>query len=614
MKVTGSALVVITSILVFQSCIFDADPESSNSPPYIKESFPEELFLRIVPPVDSIMFSFSAADPDGDALVYSYVLVDDDCMIIKELSHGPEYVFKPEESGLYHLQGRARDHSDFAARDWHVSAGALNNGPPLIVRCIPDQDSISTLAGSSHEFMLEVEDDHPEYLRYSYYIGSEPIKVMDDTSSAKCRFLETGFFDITGSVWDGEYGDTMSWVVRVVEEPDAIAPARIVDLVGWAGIDTGSIRLEWTATGDDGMDGRAYCYMIRTSASYIIDEYAWDEASRVEGAPVPGMPGTTERMTAGGLDPGAWLYVTVRVVDDFGNMSGLGDCIRLAVRGNGTVDGVITDAATGAPLEGIAVSAEDNTCISYADGYYMLTETCISGDLVMFSDEEVSSDQGDYFDMAIPDSCIDWHISTDFTMMPCFELVSVLAGSYDENFYTFFRYMTNTRGLLGRPTIFRNWNHFPVTIYNPPFSWEGVDIQDLARVAMFAWNDLTGCELFVELTEPGAADVEIIYDITVSNTKHHVETVSLNEDGTPAKKLICIYPAHQIAPVQIRGRRIFAHEMGHVLQLGHSFDLGHLMVGGTMPITDDPSEDEINLIRTLYGMPTVFDATWYLGD
>jgi len=54
--------------------------------------------------------------------------------------------------------------------------------------------------------------------------------------------------------------------------------------------------------------------------------------------------------------------------------------------------------------------------------------------------------------------------------------------------------------------------------------------------------------------------------------------------------------------------------MGHVFQLGHSLDLGLLMVGNTAPIRDDPSEDEINLVRSLHGMPVIFDAAWYLEE
>jgi hypothetical protein len=604
---------LVMSVFVFQSCGTFTDPALSNSPPYIKDYLPEDSFLKITPPVDSIMFHFSAADPDGDELAYSFALVEDDNEMIEVLGYGQEYIFKPLEAGFYHVRGKVQDHYDFAVIYWHISAGAVCNEPPLIERHHPDLDSISTLIGSTLEFRMEVEDDHPEYLRYSYYSGREPIKAMSAIASAECHFPETGMFDITGMVWDGEFGDTISWSVRVVDEPDTIAPAGIADLTGRAGADPGTILLRWTATGDDGMDGRAYRTLIRTCVMYIGDEHTWQEAVRVSGVPVPALPGTAEEMAVDELAPGIWIYASARAVDDFGNVSGPGNCIRLVVRGNGMLDGHITDAATGAPLEGIRVLAGDELCVSFSDGYYMLPGTWLSCDSLMLRDEEEAGSRHGHYDMAVPVSAIEGGIGHDISMMPYFDLVSILAGTYEENFYVFFRYMTSTRGLLGRPTVFRNWNHFPVTIFNPPFSWEGVDIQGLARIAISAWNDLTGRNLFMEVADPGDADVEIVYD-RETDTKHHVETVSLNEDGTPAKKMICIYPAHQIAPIQVRGRRIFAHELGHILQLGHSTDLGHLMVGGTSPIIDDPSFDEINLVRALYGMPTIFDAVWYLDE
>jgi hypothetical protein len=612
-KATGLIILGLAWGLAFQSCIFQTDPVRPNSPPFIKESSPEDLLLVIEAPIDSIMFSFVADDPDRDELSCSYVLVDNEGKVIEVLHEGSEYVFEPSEGGFYHLQGRAQDHSDFAARDWYVTAIQLTNDPPVIDWFFPDQDSITTLIGSSLEFRMGVEDDHPEDLRYSYYVGTVPAEIMDETSSVEIRFMENGFFDVTGMVFDGEYSDTLSWVVRVVGEPDTIAPARIIDLIGWTGFEPGTISLQWTAPGDDEMDGRVTHYRVRTHTIPILNEEDWDEASQKNGVPVPGLPGTTEEMIAENLNPGTWLYVTARGVDDFGNVSPIGNCIRLLVRGI-DADGYISDAATGEPLAGIVVSAEGIADTTAADGYYKLANLPLYTDIIRLRDEHVIGDQGEYYDMSIPVYGMQWHFREDLTMMPYFDLVSVLSGSYDENFYNFFRYMTNTKGLLGRPTIFRNWNHFPVTLYNPPFSWEGIDIQALARLAMNSWNDLSGFELFVEVAEPGTADVEIVYNAVSADVKHHVETVSLNEDETPAKKLIVINPNNQLAPIHIRGRRIFAHEMGHVLQLGHSFDLGHLMVGGTAPITDNPSEDEINLIRALYGMPTIFDATWYIDE
>ncbi len=62
-------------------------------------------------------------------------------------------------------------------------------------------------------------------------------------------------------------------------------------------------------------------------------------------------------MTVENLIPGTWLFVTARAVDDFGNISELGNYIRLLVRGL-DADGVVFDAYTGEPLEGALISAE----------------------------------------------------------------------------------------------------------------------------------------------------------------------------------------------------------------------------------------------------------------
>jgi hypothetical protein len=598
--------------MAFQSCIFQVDPARPNSPPVIKDSSPEDLLLVIEAPVDSILFSVVADDPDRDELTYEYVLVDNEGNVLEVLHYGQDFLFEPQTGGFYHLQGRARDHSDFVARDWYVTAIELHNDPPLIVSHTPDQDSITTLIGSTLDFRMGVEDDHPEDLRYSYYVDDTPIEIMDETAWTQYRFMENGVFDVTGMVWDGEFGDTISWAVRVVGEPDTIAPARITDLIGWTGDLPGTIRLQWTAPGDDDMEGRVNHYRIRTHTIPILSEKDWDEASQKNNVPDPSMPGSMETMIAENLNPGTWLFVTARAVDDFGNMSPLGNCIRLLVRGI-DMDGFITDAETGDPIEGIVVSAEGIADTTQADGYFMLVNLPLYTDVVRLRDEHLPGDRGEYYDMAMPASGISWHFSQDFAMMPYHDLVSVLSGSYEENYYKFFRAMTYTEGLLGRPTIFRNWDHYPVTVYNPPYTWEGEDIQAFATWAVNRWNELTGKEIFVFTDDAESADVEIIYD-TVHESKHHVEVISAKEDGSPEKMIISIHPHNALSPIWIRGRRIFAHELGHIAQLGHSNDLGHLMVGGTAPITDDPSTDEINLVRALMGLPHIIDAVWYVDD
>jgi hypothetical protein len=259
------------------------------------------------------------------------------------------------------------------------------------------------------------------------------------------------------------------------------------------------------------------------------------------------------------------------------------------------------------------ISSEGISDTTSEDGNYELINLPLYTDIMRVRDEHTFGDQGEYYDIIMPVSGLRDHFVKDFAMMPFSELVNELNDYFDGSFYKFFRHMTRTKGILGAPTVFRNWNHFPISVYNPPFSWKGVDIQDLARTAMNAWSGLTGQELFIEVSDPGSADVEIIYD-TERWMNHNVEIVSYNDDGTPAKKVIWLFAINTTAPLDIRGRRIFAHELGHVLQLDHSGDLGHLMVGNTAPLIDDPSQDEINLIKALFGLPTIFDAEWYLDE
>jgi len=140
--------------MAFQSCIFQTEPVRPNSPPYIKDFSPEDLLLVIEAPANSILFSFTADDPDRDELSYRYVLLGDEGEILEILHNGPDYVFEPEEGGFYHLQGRAQDHSDYAARDWYVTFIELHNDPPVIDWYSPDQDSITTLIGLPVEFRL----------------------------------------------------------------------------------------------------------------------------------------------------------------------------------------------------------------------------------------------------------------------------------------------------------------------------------------------------------------------------------------------------------------------------------------------------------------------------
>ena len=56
------------------------------------------------------------------------------------------------------------------------------------------------------------------------------------------------------------------------------------------------VTLHWTAVGDDGVSGTASSYDIRYSTEFI-DADNWDDATQLEGEPVPMVSGTLESWT-----------------------------------------------------------------------------------------------------------------------------------------------------------------------------------------------------------------------------------------------------------------------------------------------------------------------------
>jgi len=108
-------------------------------------------------------------------------------------------------------------------------------------------------------------------------------------------------------------------VARALQGPDTIPPAPIADLRALA-IASNRIRLDWTATGDDGTIGAASFYDLRY-ATFAIDDSNFDTAPRFTAVPSPLPYGFPQEVTVGGLLPSTTYYLAIRAQDRFGNTS-----------------------------------------------------------------------------------------------------------------------------------------------------------------------------------------------------------------------------------------------------------------------------------------------------
>jgi len=106
-----------------------------------------------------------------------------------------------------------------------------------------------------------------------------------------------------------------------IAEPDSIPPGSIDDI---ATSDAGSntIRLSWTATGDDGETGRATRYELRYSTGPITNAN-FGAATLVVGGPEPRTAGTSETFEVSGLAFSTTYYFAIKAFDEFNNGGGL---------------------------------------------------------------------------------------------------------------------------------------------------------------------------------------------------------------------------------------------------------------------------------------------------
>lgn len=121
-----------------------------------------------------------------------------------------------------------------------------------------------------------------------------------------------------------------------------VVPALAAATIIWSGLATfqpsaalaqsltGSVILEWTATGDDGDTGVAYAYDIRYHTLPLTD-YNFPIAKRLLVAPRPDAAGTRQSVQISGLNPGMKYYFAIKAMDEQGNWSPISNVVAKIV-------------------------------------------------------------------------------------------------------------------------------------------------------------------------------------------------------------------------------------------------------------------------------------------
>lgn len=163
--------------------------------------------------------------------------------------------------------------------------------------------------------------------------------------------------------------------------PDVTAPGAILDLT--ISDSTGaSMRITWTASGDDAATGTAHEYDMRYATEPITAE-TWDDATIISGLPDPAAAGEDESAT---LDDATWwtrYYVGIRVADEAGNWSEISNIAA------GTSMPKPDDAFLVRTQDGILKLAMDGSSTPFLPGFQSFEVTsdriyCGGGDITVY--------------------------------------------------------------------------------------------------------------------------------------------------------------------------------------------------------------------------------------
>ncbi|HKQ98885.1 MAG TPA: S8 family serine peptidase, partial [Candidatus Polarisedimenticolia bacterium] len=197
-------------------------------------------------------------------------------------------------------------------------ASFSNYGVATVDLAAPGVDILSTLRGGGYGLLSGTSMATPHVSGAAALIRS----VAPDIDVAHLRQRILSQVDpIPGLAGSLASGGRLNAFLGIAQ-PDDVPPGTIDDL---AVVESGSnsLRVGWTATGDDGDLGTASGYDLRYSVN-PIDAANFDVATRVTGVPSPAAPGSPEEATISGLSASTLYYVAVRARDEWGQAGPLG--------------------------------------------------------------------------------------------------------------------------------------------------------------------------------------------------------------------------------------------------------------------------------------------------
>ncbi len=172
--------------------------------------------------------------------------------------------------------------------------------------------------------------NQPDGVYFDYYVNGHLDGTVRDASKEfpKNDTWYVGAF-IHGQELNNQIDDfTVTWV-----EGDVVGPAAVNDLRS-TGSTTNSVNLDWTSTGDNGVDGQATRLEVRYSTA-PINNSNFSTAMLVPNLPAPAPSGQKQQVSVSGLNSFTTYYFALKLFDEVNNAGPLSNIVQAKTQSDG---------------------------------------------------------------------------------------------------------------------------------------------------------------------------------------------------------------------------------------------------------------------------------------
>ncbi len=393
---------------------------------------------------------------------------------------------------------------------------------------------------------------------------------------------------------------------------DTTPPVAVSDAVLMLSDGTGEAVLEWTAPHDDSQGERVARYEIHFSYTQEFDPLNfWDVSTPVPDPPDPGEPGNQERYSFETPRMARDLHVGIRSFDEAGNRSPSSNLATVHVPGY-TFSGRCEDIFSRAPLEGLEATISTGSASHYitdTGGGFSHEKELDGGVTYVELRPGAGNDPIHHLDQWFT---LDSDSAHTFSMIP----VETVEAAWAPNLLQLFKQIVNifpsgsqsSDASRSGPIVVTKWHERPVPCYIPAFvNDDGVDYGMQARSAAERWMDRTGEPLFTFVDSAPDTGITLVYKSRGEMSGIGVTKHTRGEDGHPIRDEVWLVDYVE-DPFLLY--KIFLHEFGHTISLGHVSDPNFIMYVG-QPLPDDISDDEVRVVQLHEALPVRIDMSIY---